>query len=407
MTRGQSWIGSMGRTQLATRDGGARQSLMLLALPSTIPKEKWGAKLCEFLYGEAEEVCEGIPLEKLTSEGGYKLIFETLDSRYADLEQDAMQKYLNEYFFRTQIKAGETYRNLTIRVETAYRNLQEVKVTLPEEVRGWFLLRKLALDKNAEAMLLTATGGSLKYDAINRAVKSVFPQGKCNTVANRMKDVYAAEEEDGTESQGREQDGEELDVFQIVADQIQGQEQYDEEDALDVLETYQDIRRKVQQKRTGRGFRPTATTWNLTGTVRGKLDQLKQKTRCHICKQPGHWKKECPQKRDGHGHGAVAKGSSAKDAMITESGEEGEHHGWFISEDQITDLEVFLVEGRGDTVDIVCADRDETDENALAEVMGDLEQPELFLQSFCEADSGAAKSSEAYMAVLSEASGFC
>lgn len=68
-----------------------------------------------------------------------------------------MQKYLNGYFFKT-------------------RNLQAVKVTLPEEVKGWFLLRKLSLDKKAGAMVLTATGGSRKYDVANKAVKSAFPQ---------------------------------------------------------------------------------------------------------------------------------------------------------------------------------------------------------------------------------------
>ena len=109
-----------------------KAELMLMALPSTIGKEKWGAKFCEYLYGEAEEVAEGVELDKVMSEGGHKLIFNLLDARYGDLETDALQKYLNEYFFKIQIKPGETYRNLMIRVETAYRNLQEVKVSLPE-----------------------------------------------------------------------------------------------------------------------------------------------------------------------------------------------------------------------------------------------------------------------------------
>ena len=105
-----------------------KAELMLMALPTTMAKEKWGPKLCEFISGEAEDAIEGIAVNKLVAEEGYKLIFEVLDARYADLEQDSLQKYQNEYFFGAQIKAGETYRNLTIRVDTAYRNLQEVKV---------------------------------------------------------------------------------------------------------------------------------------------------------------------------------------------------------------------------------------------------------------------------------------
>ena len=51
---------------------------MLLALPNTFTKERWGAKLME-LAGEAEEVCGSI--------GGHQLILETLDG-----------KHLTEYF---------------------------------------------------------------------------------------------------------------------------------------------------------------------------------------------------------------------------------------------------------------------------------------------------------------------
>ncbi|OLP99609.1 hypothetical protein AK812_SmicGene17808 [Symbiodinium microadriaticum] len=42
-----------------------KAELMLMALPSTMAKEKWGPKLCEYLGGEAEEVVEGIAVSKL------------------------------------------------------------------------------------------------------------------------------------------------------------------------------------------------------------------------------------------------------------------------------------------------------------------------------------------------------
>ena len=278
---GQGRKSSMGRTRPATRSG-LDAELLLLALPTIVGKERWGPRLCEFLAGEAEEACEGISVAKLTGEDGYKQIFEVLDSRYADLEQDVMQKYLSEYFFKTQIKAGESYRNLTIRADTAYRNLQEVGVKLPEEVRGWFLLRKLALDKSSEAMILTATQGSLKYDSINKAIKSIFPQGKCTSTATRLKDVYAAEIDDNEGVVAAEGVEDEDEVFQVVADQFQNQDQYDDEEVLVVLETYQDIRRKLQQKKMGRGYKQPPASWSLTGTVKGRLEQLKQKTKCHI-----------------------------------------------------------------------------------------------------------------------------
>ena len=48
-----------------------KAELMLMALPSTMAKEKWGPKLCEYLGGEAEEVVEGIAVSKLIKEDGH------------------------------------------------------------------------------------------------------------------------------------------------------------------------------------------------------------------------------------------------------------------------------------------------------------------------------------------------
>ena len=42
-----------------------RAQLMLAALPSTVPKEKLGPRLMQHIKGEAELVCEAIPVEKV------------------------------------------------------------------------------------------------------------------------------------------------------------------------------------------------------------------------------------------------------------------------------------------------------------------------------------------------------
>ena len=62
-------------------------------------------------------------------------------------------------------------------------------------------------------MILTATQGSLKHDEVNRAVKAVFPQGRCMTAATRTKDVYAAEDADPEEIEETTGADEENEVF--------------------------------------------------------------------------------------------------------------------------------------------------------------------------------------------------
>ena len=54
-----------------------------LGLPSTVGKEKWGARLLvEYAKGEAEEALEDLPVSKITEGDGYKDILDILDQKY-------------------------------------------------------------------------------------------------------------------------------------------------------------------------------------------------------------------------------------------------------------------------------------------------------------------------------------
>ena len=88
-----------------------------------------------------------------------------------------------------------------------------------------------------------------------------------------------------------------------------------QKDALEVFETYREIGKKVQEKRVNRGFHPCDPSrkveqqYQLQGSIRGKLENLKSHTKCHICHRVRHWKPECPQcqgnaGRDDSGWGA-------------------------------------------------------------------------------------------------------
>ncbi|CAE7033038.1 unnamed protein product, partial [Symbiodinium sp. CCMP2456] len=369
-----------------------KAELMLMALPNTYSKEKWGAKLMELLSGEAEEVCETIPVEKLIKEGGHELVLKALDDKYQELEKDALHKHLTEYFYGVSIKGGETYRNLMVRLETSYRRLQEHKVELPEEVRGWFLLRKLGVEATAEAMILTHTKGSLKYPEVSKAVQDIFPQGFAKNTSSKVKEVF--EVDNDTEAATTTEEDDVNEVYQAVADQVQNNPEYDDEDALDVFETYKEVRKQVQQRKLGRGYKPYGQRpeWTLTGTVKGRIEQLKMKTKCHGCGERGHWKKECP-KRKSAGSGTVKEAMVADEFQDTAKSLEQE---FFLDEENIDQLEVFLAEQDGQ-LDVVVASKGES-LNDDGEVRGDFEQG--LMKFFSMAHDSDAKSSEAYMADL-------
>ena len=302
-----------------------KAGLYLMGLPTTVPESKWGARLVEHLRGEAEELMEHVELSTITDDKGYKKVFELLDERYKELDKDELQRCLKSYFYAAPIKNLETYRNFVIRMDTAYRGLTRHKVELPEPVRGWILLKKLLLDSTSEALIMTSTSGSLNYTDVLGAFKAVFPNGQgpgVNPGKSKDKEIFIAQEDSETPNEATELEvpgnDDFLEVMEAVATQAQEQSDYESEDALEVFENYSSIRKKMQEKKTSRGFRQVNTTekqWKLEGSVQGKLSLLKAKTRCHHCRRMGHWKKECPLRQN---QGKKSEGGQ-KEVHIVES----------------------------------------------------------------------------------------
>ena len=295
-----------------------RAAIMLMSLPTTYPAEKHGAKLMEYLTGDAEQACEYIDLEDLGKEGGEKLVLKALDERYKPLEKDDLAEALWEYFYEVSVKNGEQLKNFVTRLTTTNRKLEQQGVKLPSEVQGWFLVRKMKLDAAQEAMLLTATQGSYKYEKICGAVKAIF----ANT-----RGVVKAKEAFAAETGGHEvadEEGHLQAALEAAADGAQEKNEYEDEEVLEVFETYQQIRRRVQETKKSRGFKLTSAsgssstpTWNLRGSISAKIEQAKARTKCHFCKQVGHWKRECPKRKQQSGLSASASKSS-KEVMIVD-----------------------------------------------------------------------------------------
>ena len=77
--------------------------------------------------------------------------------------------------------------------------------------------------------------------------------------------------------------------MEAIVENLQTTGGIDDEEILDAYESYAEIRKKIVEKKEARGFSSVeAPRWKLTGTVNGKLEQLKQKTRCHHCQRFGH-----------------------------------------------------------------------------------------------------------------------
>ena len=307
-----------------------RAELHLLGLPSTVGKTKWGPRLLEVLTGEAWELLENVPISDIVKEDGHELVFSTLDGKYKERQQDELQRALKEYFYQVSIKPNEEFRAFIVRLESTYRLLVTHGCELPKEVRGWLLMKKMHLDQTQEALILTAAKGNLDFREVVQAIHAVFPHGKGQST--KSKDVFMAA--DTYEVEPSSDEHEVFETLQGIADQVQDQDDYDSEEAIDVFENYKDIKRRVQDKKMGRGFKKE--TWNITGSIKAKVEALKSRTRCHTCNKLGHWKKECPEKKV-RNEGRKSKGDNVQhEVNFCELDIPGNHDAFLLEEKDVT-----------------------------------------------------------------------
>ena len=242
---------------------------------------------------------------------------------------DLLHTALKTFFYELMIKPSETYQQFLARFATAVRLLEEQEVKLPEVVLGYMLLKKLRLDAQSEAMLLTATKGETKLSQIVDAVKAVFAEGRGNIQA-KNKEVFLTQ---AKVEEHEETDDELQEVMEAITDDWQQREDASDEDILEAFESYAEVRRKMAECWKAR--------WKLTGSVNGRIELLQARTRCHLCKRQGHYKRECPMTQN---KGSTSRSSATSTAATT-----------------TRTSEVHVIEpGDQHTTDVYVVDEDET-----------------------------------------------
>ena len=210
-------------------------------------------------------------------------------------------------------------------------------MTLPPEYLGFLLVMSLQLSGDEVKLLLNYTQGKLTSKAVKEWVRvheadlDWKAQGKSNAKPHAAMHVEGIEEDDHfDEGPGADNDPGELEVLLGALGELDGdgeanggstdhdQEIFDEDEAKEVLaamikdqvrnpnrRTFAAVNQAKKQRQLARGF---GTRRDAGGdrfphhrgsgpqTYRVSIEALKRRTRCGICKEVGHWHKECPWK---------------------------------------------------------------------------------------------------------------
>lgn len=273
---------------------------------------------------------------KLKTKKGVEMLVEALGGQWGRLEHEDRYDLFERAFYTTQQKTDESNSSYLNRHDVAFEDLVTKDVKL-EEVRAYVLLRHSTLSMEDRKKVIMDCAGKLSYEDARKSIRLLGAKffqepvgGKTNS-KQKMYDVnYADEPEDYTIAYTQEWEPDEESMIQQMLEE-------EDEDALFLQDfeeqiilacqesmelsscftTYQEARSRLRDRAKGRGF------WPLKGRGKGKSSGKKGKmtgkdgfgagmnnmmgrrrslahrianSTCRACGQPGHWRRECPNR---------------------------------------------------------------------------------------------------------------
>ena len=114
-------------------------------------------------------------LEKLEKDDASDAILQVLDGNFAYDQRAQLPADFEGYFSLLQRLPGQTLLTYVNDHEEAYRRLLQHKVSLPDPVQGWHLLRRAALTKEQRQLVMLKAPG-LEKNAVMEALYLILGQ---------------------------------------------------------------------------------------------------------------------------------------------------------------------------------------------------------------------------------------
>ncbi|CAE7876438.1 unnamed protein product, partial [Symbiodinium necroappetens] len=273
----------------------------------------------------------------MQNEKNGELLLSQMDTKelYGEDAREDMLNTLVKITYTLRRAKGETHKLFFSRWDNQVRRLGEHSVTLPPEYLGFLLVMSLQLTSDEVKLLLNYTQGKLTAKAVKEWVRvheadlDWKAQGKTTTkphAAMLMEGIAEDDYED--EGPGDDTNSGELEVLlgalgeldqDATEDGGHANEVFDEDEAKEILaamvkdqvrgnggrRTFASVNQAKKQRQLARGFgtrreaggeRFPPSRGSGPQTYKVSIEALKRRTRCGICKEIGHWHRECPRK---------------------------------------------------------------------------------------------------------------
>ena len=128
------------------------------------------------LEGSSWTQCEDIDLKELEAENGLDVLLRRLDSKWKYDERVKLGSIFDTFFFKVQRKPNQSLLDYVTDFHQALRDVQRLKVDLPEEITGWLMLRRAALTKDQQHLVQSQVGKTLTLGNVEQSLFLVFGQ---------------------------------------------------------------------------------------------------------------------------------------------------------------------------------------------------------------------------------------
>ncbi|CAK0794430.1 unnamed protein product, partial [Prorocentrum cordatum] len=265
---------------------------------TAVPPEEQGETLLLHLTKEAAIATRHLRPGNVQFAGGLQTVIMVLDTlAFPEADAETFQQ-LEKTLFAAPRARDETLMKFTNRIRAEQKELITLLPSaLNETVMGFLLLRGAGLAKTERNQVLIQTG--YDYD-VNKLVAILKRMTDDNTVTEKTSTTRAASYMAGVREEEPQEDteveGDDNPIYDAMAnllgidddkepdDKLENGEALTEAEALDCLAAL------VGPSPKPRGFH------NIKDRKRTeeKIEDIKKRTKCGICKKLGHWHKECP-----------------------------------------------------------------------------------------------------------------
>ncbi|CAL1155944.1 unnamed protein product, partial [Cladocopium goreaui] len=290
----------------------------------------WPTEYIEHLAPRAALLVEGaafqklarLDAQKLRSADGVKILIETLGGAWGRTDPEDTYDLFERALYSVSQRSDETNDSYLARHDTVFEDLLSKKITLAD-VRAYVLVRQSNLSSDDRKRIIVDNQGQLTYEQARKSLRllgSRFFQDLQGNRANHGKKTYEAYQLDEPEDNHQaafmqETESMEIDeeqIFQLLADQ-------GDEDAVFISDFEDQIVDAIQdhpglsqcflsyQEARARGFLASEGKDQGERRQEGKTvmdtsqwivaDRIANST-CRAYGQPGHWKRECPNRPD-------------------------------------------------------------------------------------------------------------